>query len=52
MRLHVSQCFQCVKTDTVHKTHFYCELPRFSAFNVVFAAQRVQTQGNVCFSVS
>ena len=22
MRLHVSQCFYCVKTDNVHQTHF------------------------------
>ena len=22
MRLHVSQCFHCVKTDNLHKTHF------------------------------
>ena len=33
MRLHVSQCFHCVKTDNVHKT-------RFSAFNLVFAEKR------------
>ena len=33
MRLHVSQCFHCVKTDTVHQT-------RFSAFNLVFAEKR------------
>ena len=37
MRLHISQCFQCVKTDNVHKT-------RFSAFNVVLAEKRVLTQ--------
>ena len=37
MRLHVSQCFHCVKTDNVHKTRFWREIPRFSAFNVVFA---------------
>ena len=34
MRLHVSQCFHCVKTDNVQKT-------RFSASNVVFAEKRV-----------
>ena len=33
MRLHVSQCVHCVKTDTVHQT-------RFSAFNLVFAEKR------------
>ena len=37
MRLHFSQCFHCVKTDNVHKTRFWREIPRFSAFNVVFA---------------
>ena len=45
MRLHVSQCFHCVKTDNVQKT-------RFSAFNVVFAEKRVQTQGNAWFSAN
>ena len=34
MHLHNSQCFHCVKTDSVHKT-------RFSASNVVFAEKRV-----------
>ena len=33
MRLHVSQCSHCVKTDNVHQT-------RFSAFNLVFAEKR------------
>ena len=41
MRLNVSQCFHCVKTDNVHKTRFYREMTRFSAFNVVFASQHV-----------
>ena len=35
MRLHVSQCIHCVKTDNVQKTRFYRERTRFSAFNVV-----------------
>ena len=34
-RLHVSQCFHCVKTDNVQKTRFQREITRFSAFNVV-----------------
>ena len=37
MRLYVSQYFQSVKTDNVHKTRFWVEITRFSAFNVVFA---------------
>ena len=41
MRLHVSQCFHCVKNDNVQKTRFHCEIMRFSAFNVVFAEKRV-----------
>ena len=41
MRLHVSQCFHCVKNDNVQKTRFHCEIMRFSAFNVVFAGKRV-----------
>ena len=41
MRLHVSQCFHCVKTDNVQKTRFYREITRFCAFNVVFAEKRV-----------
>ena len=52
MRLHVSRCFYCVKTDNVHKTRFKREITRFSAFNVVFGKKRVLTQGNACFSVS
>ena len=40
-RLHVSQCFHCVKTYNVQKTRFYGEITRFSAFNVVFAEKRV-----------
>ena len=52
MQLHVSQCFYCVKTDNVHKTRFWSEMTRFSAFNVGFAEERVQTQGNACFSDS
>ena len=28
MRLHVSQCFHCVKTDKVQKTLFYCKVIR------------------------
>ena len=39
MRLHVSQCFHCVKPDNRQKT-------RFSAFNLVFAEKRFQTQEN------
>ena len=45
MRLHVCQCFHCVKTEIVQKT-------RFSAFNVVFAEKRVETRENGCFSAS
>ena len=41
MRLLVSQCFHCVKTDNVQKTRFHREIMRFSAFNVVFAEKRV-----------
>ena len=37
MRLHVSQSFQCVKTDNVQKKRVFSEKTRFSAFNVVFA---------------
>ena len=37
MHLHHSQCFHCVKTDSVHKTRFQREITRFSASNVVFA---------------
>ena len=37
MRLHVSQCFHCVKTDSVQKTRFYRKKPSFSVFNVGFA---------------
>ena len=43
MRLHVSQCVHCVKTDNVHKTRFWREITHFSAFNVVFAEKRVYT---------
>ena len=39
MRLHVSQCFHCVKTD--NSIGVYREITRFSAFNVVFAKKRV-----------
>ena len=28
MRLHVSQCFHCVKTDNVQKTRFHREIMR------------------------
>ena len=52
MHLPHSQCFHCVKTDSVHKTRFKRENTRFSASNVVFADKRVFTQGNACFSVS
>ena len=31
MRLHVSQCFHCVKTDNVHETRFKPQITRFSA---------------------
>ena len=41
MHLHRSQCFHCVKTDSVHKTRFLREITRFSASNVVFAEKRV-----------
>ena len=41
VRLHVSQCFHCVKTDNVQKTRFYREITSFSVFNVVFAEKRV-----------
>ena len=41
MHLHRSQCFHCVKTDTVHKTRYLREITRFSASNVVFAEKRV-----------
>ena len=41
MRLHVSQCFHCVKADKVRKTRFQREITRFSAFNVIFAQNRV-----------
>ena len=37
MRLHVSLCFHCFKSENVHKTRFQREIPRFSAINVVFA---------------
>ena len=52
MRLHVSRCFYCVKTDNVHETRFKRKKTRYSAFDVVFAKKRVLTQGNACFSVS
>ena len=41
MHLHRSQCFHCVKTDTVYKTRYLREITRFSASNVVFAEKRV-----------
>ena len=41
MRLHHSQCFHCVKTDSVYKTRFQREITRFSESNVVFAEKRV-----------
>ena len=37
MRLHVSQCFHCVKTDNEQKTRFQREITRLNAFNVIFA---------------
>ena len=52
MYLHHSECFHCVKTDSVHKTRLQREITRFSASNVVFAENRVYTQENACFSVS
>ena len=52
MRLHISQCFHCVKTDNVQKTRFQREVMRFRAFNVVFAEKHVVTQENACFSAS
>ena len=36
MRLHVSQCFHCVKTENVQKTCFQGEITRFSAFKLVW----------------
>ena len=30
MRLHVSQCFHCVKTNNVHNTRFKREITRFT----------------------
>ena len=42
MRLHVSQCFHCVKTDNVQETRFSREITLFSAFNVVFAKKKTQ----------
>ena len=41
MRLHQSQCFDCVKTDSVNKTRLWREITSFSASNVVFAEKRV-----------
>ena len=41
MHLHRSQCFHCVKTDTVQKTRYLREITRFSASIVVFAEKRV-----------
>ena len=41
MRLHHSECFDCVKTDNVRKTRFLREITRFSASNDVFAEKRV-----------
>ena len=53
MRLHVSQCFHCVRTDNVQKTRFYRELTSFSVFNVVFALKNAfRKQGNACFSLT
>ena len=40
MRLYVSHSFHCVKTYNVLKTRFWREIPRFSAFNIVFAEKR------------
>ena len=37
MRLHVSQCFHCVKADSMHETRFKRKITRLSALNVVFA---------------
>ena len=52
MRLHVSQCFHCVETDNVHKTHFQREIKRFSAFNVVSAEKLRLGAGKGFFSTS
>ena len=52
MRLYVSKCVHCVKTDNVHKTPFWREITHFSAFNVVFAKKRIETQGKDCFGAS
>ena len=52
MRLHVSQCFHCVKTDNVHKTRFQREIPRFSAFNVFFAEKLRLKAGKGFFNAS
>ena len=53
MRLHVSQCFHCVKTNKVQKTRFQREITRFSAFNVVllknaFKRRDMLVSGLVC----
>ena len=41
MHLHRSQCFHCVKTDTVHKTRYLREITRFSASVVYIGADQV-----------
>ena len=48
MLLHFIQCFHCVETDNVHKTRFQREIPRFSAFNVVFA-EKMRLKAGKCF---
>ena len=40
MRLLVSQCFHCVKTDNVQKRRFKRDVLRFSAINVFFFAEK------------
>ena len=40
MRLHVSQCFPCVKTDNVRKTRLKREITRFSAFKRRFLLKK------------
>ena len=52
MRLHDSQCFHCVETDNVDKTHFQREKKRFSAFNVVSAGKLRLGAGKCFFSAS
>ena len=52
MRLHISQCFHCVKTDMVQKRVFrpkYCVLAHLTSY---LLKKAFKTQENACFSVS